>query len=398
MTLNKLLDKATLNTLMTIFFNFSLDKENRNNIKIISSYKKTKHTDVELTEEIMEQNNKLLSSWSGINFENKSKKEGNHVFTINIQNIEVDAFIKIIYKNIQKKRIDYSDEEFEKILLLGLFGFRGSADPAAKFYSVDIKREIQTEFYLECIFKLLTNISDLRQLNLNFRELQKDFVENKKERNTQIRIDLKWFSELIDYNLSNLNVYKDEILKELKSEIQSFKIRDKIENNFVERLGIYKHKILNKTNIDDEKQKKFTIKELRKELGFSNEKKSNERRDRSIVDIARNFYDDECVCCKNDYPLENRSFKMRKNNKYYLEIHHVISFASDKRGDQIDNLVKVCPTCHRALTKNRANEDYQKILINNILTNSETAFNYVSNFFEKPELDKMTEFVYEKLQ
>ena len=133
-------------------------------------------------------------------------------------------------------------------------------------------------------------------------------------------------------------------------------------------------------------------------MGFSNEKKSNERRDRSIVDIARNFYDDECVCCKNDYPLENRSFKMRKNNKYYLEIHHVISFASDKRGDQIDNLVKVCPTCHRALTKNRANEDYQKILINNILTNSETAFNYVSNFFEKPELDKMTEFVYEKLQ
>lgn len=398
MTLNKLLDKATLNTLMTIFFNFSLDKENKNNIKIISSYKKTKHTNVELTEEIMKQNNKLLSSWSGIDFENKSKKEGNHIFTINIENIEVDTFIKIIYKNIQKKRIDYSDEEFEKILLLGLFGFRGSADPATKFYAVDIKREIQTEFYLECIFKLLTNISDLRQLNLNFRELQKDFVENKKERNTQIRIDLKWFSELIDYNLSNLNIYKDEILKELKPKIQSFKIRDKVENKFVERLGIYKHKILNKINIDDEKQKKFTIKELRKELGFSNNEKNNERRDGSIVNIARNVYPDECVCCKNDYPLENRSFKMRKNGKYYLEIHHVVSFASDKKGDQIDNLVKICPVCHRALTKNRASEEYQKKLIYNILKNSKSAYSYVENFFEKPKLENMIGFVYEKLQ
>ena len=31
------------------------------------------------------------------------------------------------------------------------------------------------------------------QLNLNFRNLQKQFVENKNKRNTQVRVNIRWF-------------------------------------------------------------------------------------------------------------------------------------------------------------------------------------------------------------
>ena len=32
-------------------------------------------------------------------------------------------------------------------------------------------------------------------------------------------------------------------------------------------------------------------------------------------------------------------------------------------GDILENLVKLCPACHRALTPNRAEESYQKKLL-----------------------------------
>ena len=93
--------------------------------------------------------------------------------------------------------------------------------------------------------------------------------------------------------------------------------------------------------------------------------------------------------------MENRTFKMRNSDRYYLEIHHVISFSADNTLDQIDNLVKICPACHRALTKNRAEESYQKQLITKILINAPKAKEFCLNFTDE---FNCVQFVYDRLR
>ncbi|WP_340585671.1 HNH endonuclease signature motif containing protein, partial [Staphylococcus aureus] len=87
------------------------------------------------------------------------------------------------------------------------------------------------------------------------------------------------------------------------------------------------------------------------------------------------------------------------SERYYFELHHVISFGSNQSGDILENLVKVCPACHRALTPDRANEDYQKKLIKNILLNSKEANKYVENFIQDPnDYNMKIEYVFANLK
>lgn len=90
---------------------------------------------------------------------------------------------------------------------------------------------------------------------------------------------------------------------------------------------------------------------------------------------------------------------MRGSDRPYLEIHHVISFGANNSGDVIENLVKLCPSCHRALTPNRAEENFQKIIIDNILSNSSDAYKYVRLFTEeKATKNDANDFVYNNLK
>lgn len=153
----------------------------------------------------------------------------------------------------------------------------------------------------------------------------------------------------------------------------------------------YKDNVLNQQKTERE------IEQLRKDLGFLYDNVIDEKikRNQGIVQYVRAFFDDECVCCKNHYPLDNRTFKLRNSDRYYLEIHHVISFSADKTLDQIDNLVKVCPTCHRALTKNRAEETYQKQMISEILVNAPNVKEFCLNFTDN---NNCVQFIYDRLR
>lgn len=91
--------------------------------------------------------------------------------------------------------------------------------------------------------------------------------------------------------------------------------------------------------------------------------------------------------------------KKRNSDKHYFELHHVISFGAKQSGDILENLVKLCPACHRALTPNRAEESYQKEIIKNILLNSNEANDYVGNFIKEPDnLDMKIDYVYSNLK
>ncbi|WP_416371508.1 HNH endonuclease [Mycoplasma mycoides] len=76
-------------------------------------------------------------------------------------------------------------------------------------------------------------------------------------------------------------------------------------------------------------------------------------------------------------------------------MHHVLPFSANKSADVFENLVKLCPTCHKALSKNRALEDYQKKLIKNIIDNSVIVSEYLDNFIENNQ--NKVDFIYDRL-
>lgn len=385
----KFIEKANLIALLIAFANAKpFDNSQSRGFVIESSYKASRYAPYLLTESVYWENNKLLKQFSGLDFQLIGTK---HQFFIE-SSLPTDKFFSQIYKRIQICRIEsgISDEKFSNSILLSFFSLRGSPDFKLNFYSLDLPRQVVSSNYLDNFFKLLTNISDLRQLNLNFRELQEQFVTGENARNTQFRINLRYFSDNFMYMLSHINRYKADILKHNQSLIRTKNIAQE-SKTFIERLMFYKDNVLNRQRTDRE------IEQLRRDLGFIYDGSIDEktRRNQGIVQYVRAFFDDECMCCKNEFSLENRTFKMRNSDRYYLEIHHVISFSADNTLDQIDNLVKICPACHRALTKNRAEESYQKQLITKILINAPKAKEFCLNFTDE---FNCVQFVYDRLR
>lgn len=380
----ELLEKGSLNALLAVFANAKPSKES--GFVIESSYRKSTgdYVHAELTKEIYEQNNRLLSEYFDLPF-----VLSGITHSVQIESeLDKTEFFSSVYKRIIQKRFedDVSDELFEQKIMLAFWGLRGSPDFSGKYYAVDIWRETQNEKFLDNLFQLITNLSDLRQLNLNFRELQEQYVNGKK-RQTQFRIKLRYFYDMVGDKLLKLNVFKYQTLELNKDKIGELSSES---ISVMERIIFYKEKVLGQVS------NSLDIHKLRQSLGFEFEELENKgKRNYSIVKFARSFLEDECVACKDRYDISDRTFKYRNSEQYYLEIHHCISFSSDNTCDQIDNLVKLCPACHRALTKNRADEEYQKHLIHNIFTNAPKVKEFCLNFSDE---NNVVQFVYDRLR
>ncbi len=378
-------NNATLEALLVAFANA---KPCNIGFVIESSYKKSKYSSVELTDDVYQENNQLLCDFTGLLFQLNGTR---HQYFVQTE-LPIDEFFARIYQFIQIKRVQsqISDDDFSDLILLSFFALRGSPDFKLNFYSLDLPRQIVSSQYLDNLFKLLTNISDLRQLNLNFRELQHQFISGENERNTQFRINLRYFYDRLAQDLLSVNKFKADILLCNRQLIITKNIAQE-SKTFIERLMFYKDRVLNHQKTERE------IEQLRRDLGFVYDEMIDEKvkRNQGIVQYVRAFFDDECVCCKNTYPLESRTFRHRDSERFYLEVHHVISFSADHTLDQIDNLVKVCPACHRALTKNRADETYQKQLIGEILVNAPKAKEFCLNFTDE---NNCVQFIYDRLR
>lgn len=379
---SEFLENATLEGLLAAFANAKPLK----NIGYVieSSYKEGSKNKAKLDDSVYQENNNLLNKFFKIPFKLVGKK---HQFIIE-SDLDNDSFFELLYRKIQSYHADnnISDSQLEKAILSSFFYLRGSADFSGNYYSVDLPRIIASDLYLDKLFKLLTNIKDLRQLNLNFRELQCQFNEGI-QRNTQLRINLRYIIDNTIENLKKINVFKYEIIK--KNITEKHKLSEKYNADFIDRFIFYRENILN-NSLTKEK-----INQLRKKINISNDPSDNEPgRNQSIVKLVREYYPERCAACDNDYPLENRTFKRRDSDKFYLEIHHCISFSADRSCDQIDNLTKLCPACHRALTKNRADEEYQKKLIQNILESDKNIKEFCLNFTTE---ENCIQFIYEKL-
>ncbi|MBP9820921.1 HNH endonuclease [Candidatus Saccharibacteria bacterium] len=332
--------------------------------------------------------NYQLKNYFGLNF--KSDHFGKHVLKIQKTAIinTSDTFLTEIYRLIQLLSFEVDSQEYEEAIILALFVLRGSADFSMQYYAVDIYRRFSTKGYLRNIFQLLSSTSAISRLNLNFREYQPQYTNGTTRRNTQVRIKLGWFWNNYGNKLSDINVYKYSILNSNRDKISA---PTSNVGNFSDRLIEYM------SNILGEKTDEKAITKERKRLGLQASGSPVDSRNFNLKTIANNVFPDECMGCKDKYNNEQRTFRLRNQDKHYFEIHHVIPFSKGKEHDQIDNLAKLCAICHRVLTKNRAEEDLQKKTIENILNSSDNTLKYVSILVGNTNKEQIINYVYSKL-
>jgi len=384
MTIQELIDSKNIKALLAVFFNLIDDDSEYFIIK--SEYRASifAKKNANIYDPLVLNNNLIL--YFGLNFESVSF--GKHVLKIK-KTSEINTpekFLAEIYKQIQLLSFEIETADYEESILMSLFALRGSADFSLQYYAVDIYRKYSSKEYLRYIFQILSGISAISQLNLNFREFQPQFTAGTNLRNTQIRVKLGWFWNKFGEKLRHINEYKYTILKDNVARISAPTLNI---GNFSDRLVEYLKNVLGEENNQQE------IQQERQRLGL--EASGMETRDYNLRNIANNIFPDECMSCKNRVEKDKRTFKLRGQENHYFELHHIIPFSKGKEHDQIDNLAKLCPVCHRALTKNRAEEILQKQIIKDILINSTNAQEYVSILVGNSNINDLVDFVYKKL-
>lgn len=359
-----------IETLFVAFFNATDGQDG--NFEIQSRYRVTKF--LPLPADSHEKTAQALTRKYGIDFV-QTNATTIVATVINDEHISLDDFLNAVYEKIivllNKLPANYPlDEE----IALAMFLLRGSADFVDSWYAWDLKNP--TLRYVNNVFKLLLSSNHLlERLNLNFRELQPQHVSGQRKRNTQIRINLKWFYDNVICNYPNINTYKTAVMRTKQADLGE----QHLCHSFETRMLFYMNKILGRELSKNE------INALRRDLEFREpieetpENKFNVR-NQKIVAFARETFADVCVGCGDQYDIKHRSFLMPRNNRYYFEVNHVIAYANDSDAvDVLDNLVKLCPVCHRALTPHRAYPELQKHIIENMLKSRPEVGKFVSS-------------------
>lgn len=404
-----ILHYKNLKMLSFIFFNLGNQKTHNgenDEYEIVIAYRLSKFSEIDFSNDLAKANNDLLQNYTGLSFEVTTNTEKTIKHSTVLKNdtpYSREELLYRIYARIEQTRFLHPKREFEKIITSSFFIPRGSIDLSRNYFTVDVLKQNVSEQYIGNLLSLLTSLTEIKQLNFNFRELQPEYIEGK-NRNTQLRINLRWFYDYYIDEVESLNLYKHNLLESNRREILLSNYNNNLSSSFIERAIFYKDKILGRqSNFEklSKQQLNNIVKNYREELDFDDKQPETDKvyRDQSLVKLAIISQPDICHSCHGYYPLEQRTFKVRGSDRPYLELHHVISFGADQSGDVLENLVKLCPSCHRALTPNRAEEHYQKRIINDIFSHSQDAYKYVRLFLnERANENDAIEFVYQNLR
>lgn len=408
-TFSDILNYKDIKMLSFIFFNLGNQKTytgENDKYEIDIAYRLSKFSEMEFSNRLATINNSLLQDYTGLSFEittSTNKNIRHSSVLINDTPYSREEFLYKVYARIEQARFLHPKRFFEKIIASSFFIPRGSIDLNRNYFTVDVLKQNVSELYIENLLSILMSLTEIKQLNFNFRELQPEYIEGK-NRNTQLRINLRWFYDYYRDEVESLNLYKFNLLESNRSDILLSNYSNNLSSSFIERAIFYKDKILGEqSNFEkiSKQQLRNIVENYREELDFDDSQTEQSRiyRDQSLVKLARISQPDICHACHEYYPLEQRTFTVRGSNRPYLELHHVISFGADQSGDVLENLVKLCPACHRALTPNRADEDYQKMIIDSIFRHSQDAYEYVRLFLnERANENDAIEFVYQNLK
>lgn len=308
-------------------------------------------------------------------------------------------FYKLYYKTVSTCPWITSNElnEEKKWFIRGFMEIRGAIDTNRPLIAQDYyyNNLFETKKY-----KILADFCNVPYyvLNLNFRNLQRQYYEGIKQRNTQFRINSIWYMKHIgmlnDYKIdiyanthcSAENIRTEGLVSYFSVEEPNYNLNNGVDNRF----NFYLHNILHRPLSLQE------INTLRQNLGYDSQ--STSPRDISLVDLIRKLDPDECVSCKDLYNIKDRTFTHKKTSKPYFEIHHVISLGNNRELDDENNLVKLCPVCHGCLKRGTGIEAEQKEIIRRILENSPKAFNFSKNIFDCDDKDILVDKIYANLK
>ena len=393
MNTEQLLRNAPLETLLVVFFNTEMD-EKTGDFFVRSEYRQATSKYAQgliLPSTSYSDTAQRLTTKYHLDFK-QINKTAIRADIINNLGFGLDDFLNKVYEAILPLISD-CNYNLDYEIANAIFGLRGSPDFTYSFYVVDMLKQVKTKRYVDNYFKILLSTDELlSRLNCNFRELQPDYMRGV-QRNTQIRINLKWYYE---------NVAKKSILNQYKMDLMTRNILSlgdiRQYNGFEERLLTYRESVLGRELTEYEKTQIREGLKLAKHEAHLSPENVFEIRNQKIVSYARETFDDICVGCGHKYKPEDRTFKMPRNNRFYFEINHVIAYASNSHAvDVLDNLVKLCPSCHRALTPGRAFPDLQKEIIKNELESRPEVKHFVMSMMPK-NYSSPVEFVYNNLK
>ena len=313
-------------------------------------------------------------------------------------NLSKDNFSNRLNRKIVNSEFVYEDDltETKKMFIRGFSELRGSLDRNRKLLTMDYIKNSQPE--TKRVRLLIDNLCvPVYVVNYNFREFQPDYQAGK-ERETQLRYNVNWYAQNIgfinEYRIAafKANFYYTKIRTD--GNVTYFDCPQPIKNDnttFENRIAYYSHNVFGK---------KLTSNDLCKfkDLIGANDNQSEFRRDASIVNAIRYGTDDVCVCCCDDYDIENRSFIERNTGRFHFEIHHMISVGKNKELDDIDNLAKICPACHAMLGRGSADEETQKNCIRKIFKHKPNILQFCKSYFDENDYEKVVDLVWKALK
>ncbi|WP_104747764.1 HNH endonuclease [Helicobacter cetorum] len=409
MLVSSFLNQIDLFNLGVLFSRFQI-KNGR--IYGVCSYKSSKFVSdyEESKEQVLNALNTLSvhKIWQ-FNNEKLTKVKGTFVFVLeNNLNLNENSFYKkllnlLIDNDFFNPENSHSITPNQKLFLSGFFESRGSIDTQRNFLTLDYFFHNSLEF--KKFNYLIDNLNIPSEvLNFNFRELQFQYTQGINQRNAQFRIYLNWYLHFIGL----FNPYKAQIVNYILKNTLTFesgyyKLDFKPTttyrgNGFTERTHFY-FKNIYQQDLDNK-----SIENLRNQL-WSLEHSDEFKRDSKIINFYRLFTPNLCSACCDDYDIKVRSFislplyKITQDpNAYYTEIHHVISLGKDKELDVLDNLAKLCPTCHRALKRGASSKEHQKHLITNILNHNKDNLEFAQLRFNTNDFSTLIDNIYESLK
>lgn len=314
-------------------------------------------------------------------------------------NLSKDNFFNRLNRKIINSDFIYESDltEDKKTFIRGFAELRGSLDRSRKLLATDYVKHSQAE--TKRVRLLIDNLNvPVHVVNYNFREFQPDFL-NGKERETQLRFNIYWYATNVgfinEYRIAAFkeNFYYTDVVKH--GLVTYFICPQPLKNDsttFENRVAYYSHNVFGRKLTKDDLYK---FKELIGATDYFGEKF---RRDVSIVNYVRYCTPDECVCCKDDYDIKDRSYLERSTGRYHFEIHHMISMGSNKELDDVDNLAKICPACHASLGRGSADETLQKENIRKIFKNKPNILQFCQSYFDTDDFERLVDLVWKALK
>lgn len=317
-------------------------------------------------------------------------------YVINDLNFSRDTFCKALITKIKESKWATETDDLnneKRDFIRGFIELRGSVDTSLNYIAQDYFYKNRYELQ-KCLLLPEHLGIPINYMNFNARELQPEYVSGKKRRNTQFRLNLKYYAKKIGF----INDYKAEIFSRCHKNYKRYIDDDCIFFNLDLPYKDYDISFLNYFNfytyyMYGNKLKTSSIKLFREKLGF-NEKTNMTKENRNKL-LERTFFEVEpkecCVC-----GIKNTSTNPKTGEENF-QIHHVISLCNDDELENVDNLVLVCPNCHDMLKKGHAEKEQQKNAIRVILDKKPNVRIFAEEYLEINDIDDLVERIWELL-